>query len=598
MCGIAGVVVAPDREPDPAALARMVAVLAHRGPDDSGIETVGNVGLGHTRLAIVDPSPAGRQPMEHPGGEWWLTYNGEVFNHADLREELPGTAWRGHSDTETLLHALAAWGEDAVPRCNGLYAFAALDRARGRLLLVRDRFGVKPLYWTWHDGALWFASEIAALLAGGVPRRVRADVLAHAVATGWANGPLTPVDGVFRLPPGTLMSVDLQTLERRERAWYDPYDAVDLERTLSLGREGSGKAVESALRASVRRRLLSDVPLGTMCSGGVDSSLLTALAAEEQPGLLAFNAALPDQPDNDESDSAAAVASALGIELRTVRMTAADWRRDLVSVVRHIEYPLTHPSSVPMSQIARLARESGVKVLLSGEGADELFGGYPWLHLADHGDFLARRRPLERLARPLYRRLRPPPGWPPAGPSREVAAYERDVLARADAAYSSHRGARRRLEAALAGLLRLYLPHLLNRQDKSTMLWSIETRVPFLDPEVVALALGLPLELKLEPRRKEVLRALVGRHVPGWSRGDDKVGFHVDASRILAPSARPEFLAEGRLREALELSKPAWAERLGALDDYRVLTHWTGEIWCRAFLDGVPDGQIQDELWR
>ena len=596
MCGIAGCVAPPGREPDRAALERMMAALSHRGPDDRGIEVVGSVGLVHTRLAIVDPSPAGHEPMEHDG--WWLTYNGEVFNHLELRAELDGAPWRGGSDTETLLRALARWGEEAVPRCNGLYAYAALDSAARRLLLVRDRFGVKPLYVARHGGALWFASEMRTLLEAGVPRRARPDLLEHAVRYGWANGPLTPLEGIDRVLPGTLLDIDLDTLAARERRWYDPLDAVDPERMRALAsgsREDAAAAVEEALRASVRRRLMADVPVGTMCSGGIDSSLITALAREEHPDIHAFNASVADDPDADEAPWAERVAGALGVELHTTRMTADRWRADLVEVVRHIEYPLTHESSVPMWQIADLARAHGVKVLLSGEGADELFGGYSWLHLREYADFYARGRPPARLARWLYRRLQR--AGASAEAPRPVAAYEEEVARRALEAYGHHRGTRRRLEAGLAGDLSTYLPHLLNRQDKSTMKASIETRVPFLDPDVVALALNLPLEHRVEPEHKGVLRDLAARRLPDGVARRPKLGFGFDAGRYIADAARPEFLADGRLREVLETPAERWRDRVAAADGWVAQLLWTGEIWCRVVLDGQPAAEVEEALW-
>jgi asparagine synthase (glutamine-hydrolysing) len=204
----------------------MAAALSHRGPDDGGVVVHDNVGLVHTRLAIVDPSPAGRQPMRGPGG-WWLTYNGEAFDHMSLREPFGEREWRGGSDTETVLALLERDGvAGAVPRLNGLFAFAAVDPAEERLWLVRDRFGVKPLYMARHAGALWFASEIGALLAAGIPREPDRDVLAQALARGWSNGPWTPIAGVTRVMPGTLVAVGLGSLAAEERRWYDPLDAV------------------------------------------------------------------------------------------------------------------------------------------------------------------------------------------------------------------------------------------------------------------------------------------------------------------------------------------------------------------------------------
>ena len=583
----------------------MAAALAHRGPDDAGIEVQGRVGLVHRRLAIVDPTPAGHGPMPDASGRWWLTYNGEVFNHLDLRSDLGADGWRGGSDTETVVEALARWGESAVARCNGLFAYAALDRERGRLLLVRDRFGVKPLYVARHDGALLFASEIRALLAGGVPRRARRDVLEHAAAMGWANGRHTPVEGIDRVMPGTLLEVDVETLTATERRWYDPLDAVDPERMAALaGRDAGGAApvVGEALRAAVRRRLMADVPVGTMCSGGLDSSLITALAAEEGD-VHAFNARIVDQPEYDEGRWATEVAEHTGVELHTVEVDAERWRGSLVEVVGHIEYPLTHESSVPMAEIARLARSSGVKVLLSGEGADELFGGYSWLHHHAFADFAARgsrgqaaaRRALRGLQRRGVLAGRAIPD-PQPGPSESVNAYEREQAGRAISAYARHRGPRGELEGRLAADLALYLPHLLNRQDKSTMMHSVETRVPFLDPELVALALNLPLEARVEPERKAPLRALARELLPRSVVDRPKVGFGFELGGYLGEAVRPEFVLDGALREELGVSRASWeAELPGLLAHLGVVT---GEIWMRTVLGERSHGSVVQDLWR
>jgi asparagine synthase (glutamine-hydrolysing) len=600
----------------------MVHAIAHRGPDDRGIEVVDSVGLVHTRLSIVDPSPAGHQPMRHPAADLWVTYNGEIFNHAELRSALPPASYRSGTDTETLLHALGVWGDGAIERCNGLFAFAALDLPRRRLMLVRDRFGVKPLYLARHDGALWFASELRALLAAGVPRRARPGVLAHAVAYGWAGGRLTPIEGIERVLPGTEVTVDLDTLEASERRWYDPARAVDPERAaaLALGdRASQAAAVEDALRASVRRRLMADVPLGAMCSGGIDSSLIAAFARDEQPGLVAFNAAVTDQPAVDEGPWAERVAAGLGIELRTARMSAGSWRAGLVDAVVHNELPLMHESSVPMAQIAALARESGVKVLLSGEGADELFAGYDGLHVREYQAFLPpalrrrqrvtallrradalRRRRGRDLAGGVRRRLeRPATGPTTRPPAAALAAqWESTTLAAAADAYSHRPGPRGALEAALLGDLSLYLPHLLNRQDKNTMQHSIETRVPFLDPDVVALSLNLPLEARATPERKGVLRDLARRHLPRGVASRTKLGFGFDVRPYLVGAARPEFLADGRLRELLGVAAADWRADLEGMSSAHALRFWTGEIWCRALLAGDSVEAVEAALWR
>ncbi|HEX2084413.1 MAG TPA: asparagine synthase (glutamine-hydrolyzing), partial [Solirubrobacteraceae bacterium] len=429
MCGIAGCVERPGRQPDRSALERMARVLAHRGPDDDGIALIGNVGLVHRRLAIVDPTPAGHQPMGADGG-WTVTYNGEVFNHLELRAELPGVRWRGGSDTETLVEALGAWGEAAVPRLNGLFAFAALAPDRRRLLLVRDRLGVKPLYYARHAGALWFASEQRALLAAGVPARPRADVVRHAVVPGWVNGEATPLDGVLRLTPGTVGEVDLATLELRTRRWWRPSTLVDADRARELARrprEELAEAVEEALRVSVRRRLMADVPVGTLCSGGLDSALVTLYAAEAQPRVLAVNASMVEQPEYDEACWARLVADRAGAELHTVAVTGESFRRGLVRTVEHHEYPLLHPGSVPLVDLAALARANGAKVLLSGEAADELFGGYDWLDPPTVARFAARRSPW-RIVRALASAARARARARRATAAPEVVRrFERDV---------------------------------------------------------------------------------------------------------------------------------------------------------------------------
>jgi asparagine synthase (glutamine-hydrolysing) len=614
MCGIAGCVVRPGERPELASLERMVAALGHRGPDGSGIEIVDSVGLGHTRLAIVDPTPAGAQPMLHPGGRWCISFNGEIFNHAALRETLPAAGYRGHSDTETLLHALATWGLQAVERCNGLFAFAALDRGERRLHLVRDRFGKKPLYIARHHGGIWFASELSALLEAGVPRRARADLVAHAAAHGWVHGRSTPVEGVERVPPGTIVSIDLDTLELSERRWYDPADAVDPElasELAALSRPQLVARVGDALREAVTRRLMSDVPLGTMCSGGLDSSLVTAIAREEQPGLMVFNASLTDDPELDEGPWATLVARELGLELRTVDVTAAAWREALVGAVDAYEYPLPHESSVPIAAIASLARENGVKVLLTGEGADELFGGYWFMHRRLYEEFLPRRAKLahsvDRLKRNGLRRLpalvagrlrRDDSPGAPAG-AQEPRAFERAVGARALEAYAHHPGSRRQLEAALLGGLSVdVLPLLLNRMDKNAMQWSVETRVPFLDPGLVALALNLPLEQRVGPEPKGVLRDVAHSYLPSQVvRRPKQVGLASSARRRLLSSARPEFLEQGRLRDVLELAGPEWQSLSARLQDHNPIALWTTEIWCRLTLEGQSSAAVEAALW-
>jgi asparagine synthase (glutamine-hydrolysing) len=368
--------------------------------------------------------------------------------------------------------------------------------------------------------------------------------------------------------------------------------------------------------------------VGTLCSGGLDSSLVTAFAREHQPGIVAYNAAIADQPDADESPYARQVAQALGVELRTVRLTLDSWQEDLVAAVRHNEYPLTHESSVPMMQIARLARADGVKVLLSGEGADELFGGYGHMHLRMHIDYALRNRRVRTAAALLGGKLRRDgvvttarraaalarrPGansggdsggrlhaeqFPGLVPSGLAAAHDHEWTARAERAYAHEPDpARRRLEAELLRELGTYLPHLLNRQDKNSMQCSIETREPYLDRELVALALCLPLEVRMEPHRKAVLREIGDRHLPPAISRRPKYGFGFATRRYFDARARQEFLLDGALREALEAPRDEWAQALASADESQYMSLWTGEIWHRLTIGGQPVEEVERELW-
>jgi len=284
-------------------------------------------------------------------------------------------------------------------------------------------------------------------------------------------------------------------------------------------------------------------------------------------------------------------------------MDGRSWRDGLVDVVRHLEAPRLRESSVPMSHIARLARQNGVPVLLSGEGADELFGGYGWLHGEQWRDFTRGRGGPEQAVRRTLRRarrLRQGAPWPQVepgtGPSPAVREYEQNELRRAHRAYAKAPGAERRMAAALLGDLVLYLPHLLNRQDKTTMLASVETRVPFLDPEMVALALNLPVRARMLPERKAPLRALARRLLPPVVTSRPKVGFGFDVTGYLA-AARPQFLAEGVLREVLQVGARSWPEALPSLGGRHPMLLTTGEIWARLFVRGDDAGAVTEALW-
>ena len=299
--------------------------------------------------------------------------------------ELAGESFVSDGDTETLLHALAHWGPKVLPRLNGQFAFAALDLTAGRLLLARDRFGIKPLYIARSDDGIWFASEPAALLAAGIEPSPRPDGWQSILDWSCYPGEATLLAGIRRLSPGSCLEIALDTSLVTSHRWDSAASHVDPDRQRQLQsrpRSALVSELESTLRAAVHDALLGDVPMGTLCSGGVDSSLITALAVEVKRDLVAFGARYKGDRGHDEGPAAQRVADALGIELDLLEVTKAGWRSGFVAATVHFGAPLATASSVTISEMAERARRRGVKVLLTGEGADELFAGYSGMHTA------------------------------------------------------------------------------------------------------------------------------------------------------------------------------------------------------------------------
>src|SRR5213593_1085991 len=374
MCGIAGIVSLDLREPvEEARVKRMRDVLRHRGPDGEGLWAEGPVGLGHRRLAIVDVA-GGHQPMANEDETVWITYNGEIYNHAALR---PGLEARGHryrtrSDTETILHAYEEDGERCVERLDGMFAFALWDRPRGRLLLARDRLGIKPLYYTFTRDELLFASEIKAILAA-LPNRPALDatVVPEFLATRSVSGAQTFFRDVETLLPGRTLTWSVGEGMRTRRYWQLP---------ATLDEAPAGLAERAAclrehLTAAVRSHLMTDVPLGLFLSGGIDSSALAILMARmiEEP-VRTFSVGF-DDPRANELSWARLVADKIGAEHREVIVSPGEFFAALPRLIWHEDEPIATPASVPLHFVSRLARDH-VKVVLTGEGADELFLGY------------------------------------------------------------------------------------------------------------------------------------------------------------------------------------------------------------------------------
>jgi asparagine synthase (glutamine-hydrolysing) len=576
----------------------MADAIAHRGPDDAGVwcDPAAGLALAHRRLAILDLSPAGHQPMASATGRYVIAFNGEIYNHQALRRELDAAGllqqpWRGHSDTETLLAAIEAWGlASALQRCAGMFALALWDRHQRRLQLARDRFGEKPLYWGWQKAGgqrlLVFASDLAALraLPAAAAPAVDPAALAAFFRLGCIPAPLCIHAGLQQLPPGALLVVNatseggLPPQLPDPCPWWDlQAEAAEVAATGSFASEAEAlAAVEAALARAVADQAIADVPLGAFLSGGIDSSLITALlqAGSGRP-VRSFTIAFPDTPGFNEAPYAAAVAAHLGTQHSEVALTAADAQALIPSLPRLYSEPFADSSQLPTHLVCREAHRSGLTVALSGDGGDELFGGYnrhrlaPALHRRlGPLPFLGRRvlaRGLEHLpmasgglARDKRRKLAAAIRaagsleqlhdaltslWPdPAAllqPAWQSASSPAGCHSPAQAmALPAAPSPAERLMLADA---RTYLPaDILVKVDRAAMAVSLETRAPFLDHRVAAVAWRLPLAMKIRgSTSKWALRQLLHRYVPPALIERPKAGFAMPIGSWLRGPLRP-----------------------------------------------------------
>ncbi|MCZ6783825.1 MAG: asparagine synthase (glutamine-hydrolyzing), partial [Proteobacteria bacterium] len=506
MCGIAGVFHMEETSPvQPETIDRMVDQLLHRGPDARGARVYSGAALGHTRLSILDLRPEANQPFEFDDAGLAITYNGEIFNYVELREELEG---RGHRfrtscDTEVLLHCYAEWGEQAVERLNGMWAFAILDRQRDRLFCSRDRFGIKPFTYARTGGRLLFASEIKALLAAE-PGLASPCWSALAMLLGSTRGyrlEESCFEGVWRLPPAHNLVVTREGMQLR-RYWDYP---EDIDESLSM-EDGAG-LVRELLTDAIRLRMRSDVPVGSMLSSGVDSSSIVCLLpsarlrSDDAPHQT-FSAAYPGERIN-EAERAGALARELGMESNEVPALPDDFLATLERCIGHLEGPNREPAVLPVWNIMRAARRK-VTCLLDGQGADELFAGYAEACFPFALFDLARRGRIAEAARELRDQIsglgaRTALGWlartaVPAGQrvlsaARGEARVYTGPLAAAPPGMADRSDSlpsiREKLTAELRRQHEGNLAHLLHYGDALSMAHSIECRLPFMDYRLV-----------------------------------------------------------------------------------------------------------------
>lgn len=546
MCGIAGIF--GPGPVDTGLLVAMTGALSHRGPDDADfwIDEAAGMGFGHRRLAVLDLSPAGRQPMLSACGRYALTFNGEIYNHLDLRTALGGPGgprWRGHSDSETLVEAIARWGlETTLSRCAGMFALGLWDREARRLSLVRDRFGEKPLYYGRIGGDFVFASELRALrLHPAFDPAIDRHALGLLAARAYVPAPRSIHSGISKLGPASILTVDADNEPRIARYWCSR-DVLEHGLTNPFGDEREAReAIEGALALAIREQAVADVPVGLFLSGGVDSSTIAALhRAHAGLPLRTFSIGF-SEAGFDESAHAKAVALQLGSDHSARTFSAADAQAVIPRLPAIYDEPFADPAQMPTVLLARLAREQ-VTVALTGDGGDELFGGY------------ARYRHAARLAR-IARRL---PGRQGIGRLRRLplgASLERTLahVGRAGdlaALYTSFRDAwtgepspvvgadeAEPLDLDVAGappILRMmhadavsYLPDdVLCKVDRAAMAVSLETRLPFLDHRVVEAIARAPHRLRTAPG-KPLLRDILAAHLPQDLFNRPKAGFTV-----------------------------------------------------------------------
>jgi asparagine synthase (glutamine-hydrolysing) len=579
MCGIAGLF-APGRQADPQTVRAMTDAIQHRGPDDAGVEVLANgqVALGHRRLSILDLSPLGHQPMMDPSGRLWITYNGEIYNFKEVRAELEATgdSFRSGSDTEVLLAAYRRWGRDCLRRFRGMFALALWDADSQSLVLIRDRFGVKPLYYRIAAGRFSFASEIRGLLADGAGRHeIEASSAAEFLRFGYVSAPKSMFADIAAVPPGCILTVDRNLRPTTETYWepsvlFAGDSAVELQRELNgLDEEAILIRFEQALTDAFALRMVSDVPVGLFLSGGIDSTVVaTLLARRLDIRPRTFTIGYADSSFN-EIPYARAVAQELGTQHTELEVSESLALQVTERLLDSADEPIGDSSIIPTFLVCQLARQS-VTVALSADGADELLGGYAryevcarfgksidgWMRFA----YLASAAVLETLPPALIRLLyrfarRGGPGY--AAIEEKVRKFVR--MSRADSAHSAYNagtaefsdkevlsllsGALRkgalapgrplvpscrdsREEFMLTDIRHYLVGDLLTKLDRASMAVSLEAREPFLDHQLAAMAAALPMRWKIRNGQgKYILRRILARHLRGDLFNRPKQGF-------------------------------------------------------------------------
>ncbi len=528
MCGICGELRFDNGAPDLALIKRMTAELARRGPDHEGVITDGPLAFGHRRLAIIDLSARADQPLVDKDLRLALVFNGTIYNYKELRAELAGMgyAFFSEGDSEVILKAFHAWGEKCVERFFGMFAFAIWDMRFGTLFLARDRFGIKPLYYSLEGVRLRFASSMQSLLAAGdIDTRIDRIALHHHLTLhAVVPAPRTLLEGVRKLPPATTLTISRDG--RFSQRCYWSLDATRPQRVLS--EEDWITATRYVLgRAIDRHRHAADVPVGVLLSGGLDSSLVVAMMAQQGVhNLLTFSIGFEHGPgeSGDEFEFSDLVAEHFGTRHHRHSISNAELLARIPETVRHMSEPMVSQDVAAFDLLGEKVHPHA-KVVMSGQGADEVFGGYPWYpRMEAEGG-----APLERFARHYFDR-RHDEYLQTVTPAFHVA----DVTSEAVAAALARPGADEFLDQVLRlDVTTLIVDDPVKRVDNMMMAWAVEARVPFLDHEVVELAARMPPGLRLREGGKFPLKAVARGLVPDAVIDRPKVGFPVPALKYV-----------------------------------------------------------------
>lgn len=582
MCGIAGAIAFTEK--GKAYLDKIggaVNALRHRGPDGEGIYRDGNVALGHARLAIIDTTEAGAQPFTSADGRYTIVLNGEIFNFRELRAELEkdGVKFRSQTDTEVLLAMYAKYGNECLPKLNGFFAFAVYDKKEQNLFLARDRFGEKPLYWYYDEDVSLFASEMKALVAFGIPQKLSEESLAAYLHLNYIPGNNTIFEHTWNHPVG-FWNVMHSDRPFTGDTYYDITRAM--HPASKLGYEEAQAKLRTLAEDAVVRRLVADVPLGAFLSGGVDSSIITALAAKHKPGMETFSVGFADEPYFDETQYAQLVANHLGTKHHVFSLTNNDLLESLHTFLENCDEPFADSSALAVNILSRETRKH-VTVALSGDGADELFAGYNkhegeyrarqknlvntiikagaplwnFLHASRNTTFGNKVRQLRRFAAGLDNS---PAGryWLWAGYTSEGAVDRlypgdkpREILRKEMSGGITGKGDLN--EILRADMQMVLRGDMLVKVDRMSMLHGLEVRPPFLDHEVVDFVMSLPASYKIDDdSRKKILKDAFSDLLPAEIYERPKQGFEVPLLHWFRGELRgmiEEVLNEKFLRE-------------------------------------------------